>query len=103
MGKQRTTVTIGDYRLVRFDRLNWLLEEYRTADPASHLTRDGRPKWFSTGHYFQRVGAGVSWLLEHEMLEDGGEYDLAGAVARFDEIATGLRAHVTDAVSGGAL
>lgn len=100
MSDRKTQIVLGGYRLVRYDRLNWGLEEYRAPDPNNHQTRSPEPKWMPTGHYFSRIGAGVSWLLEHEMLEDGGEYDLAGAVARFEQIATDLRSHVDAATEG---
>lgn len=80
------------------DKLNWVLEHFHAANPNNPDMKSDVPKWHSTDHYFQSIGAGVSWLLEHELLEDGGEYDLAGATERFENIARDLRKYVDEAV-----
>ncbi len=101
MAEDRTTIDLGRYRLVRLDRKNWLMEEFR--EPRGNgagSAKSGEPRWRSMGVYFGSIGAGVSWLLEHEMLNGGGEYDLGGAVARFGEIAAELRHHVNVATEG---
>lgn len=99
MSKRRTVINFGAYRLAKYDRLNWELEEFRAPDETRgrNLVKDDSPKWRPSGHYFGSIGAGVSWLLEHEFLEDGGEYDLAGAIKRFGEIACDLRQYVDEA------
>ena len=83
----------------KYDRLNWELEEFRepAEDKGARVAKSREATWRPSGHYFGSVGAGVSWLLEHELLEDGGEYDLAGAIKRFEEIACDLRQYVDEA------
>lgn len=102
MSKQKTTIDLGRYRLVRYDRMNWLMEEFRKpcGNSGARAAKSDEPRWRSTGHYFGSIGAGVSWLLEHEMLNGGGEYDLEGAILRFGEIAAELRNHVNMATEG---
>lgn len=100
MSKQRTVINFGTYRLATYDRLNWELEEFRepAEDKGARVAKNRKAKWYQAGHYFQSIGAGVSWLLEHELLEDGGEYDLAGAIKQFGNIACTLRGYVDEAV-----
>lgn len=101
MTEKGTIINLGNYRLRKRDRLNWQIEELRRPDATSARAhteiKDDSPRWYPLEHYFQSPGAGVSWLLDHEMLVDGGEYDLDGAVYRFGRIAADLRAHVDEA------
>lgn len=83
------TINIGDnYRLRRFDRLSWVLEERRVK-----RTRGGgedgeeEPRWFSAGRYFTRLDAAVRCVYEWRLLEDDGEYDLFEAIRRAEAIA----------------
>lgn len=101
MATTNTIINIGEFRLQKRDKWNWELEEFRAPDSSKERSnkpiKDKAPKWRSMEHYFGSIGAGVSWLLEHELLEDGGEYDLAGAIKRFGEIACDLREYVDEA------
>ena len=87
MAKQKTIIRVGKFRLRQHDSRNWVLEEHRAASPTHWNTSDGEPKWRSRDRYFQDVGQGLNWMLQHEMLTDGGEYDLEEAVKRMECIA----------------
>lgn len=102
MSKEKDVViNFGNYRLVRFDSLNLKMEEFRKPNSArKHLVKDDSPKWRKMGHYFQSVASGVSWLLDHRMLNEGGEYTLEESVKRYGEIADELREYVKKAADG---
>lgn len=88
---EKTIINIGrGYRLRRYDRRNWVMDEWRGADPSSNLTKDPSVKWRSCDRYFQSVSGALTWVLDHEMLADGGEYDLPAALDRMAEIADSL-------------
>lgn len=84
MAKQKTIINIGNLRLRQYDNRNWTLEEYRAADPSKASTKSDEEKWRPCERYFQSVAQGLNWILEHEMLTDGGEYDLEGAIKRME-------------------
>lgn len=88
MVKQKTIIRVGQFRLRQYDGRNWVLEEHRAANPSK--TDDPAPKWRSRDRYFQDVAQGLNWMLQHEVLTDGGEYDLEGAVKRMGCIAEHL-------------
>ena len=84
MTKQKTIIRVGNFRLRQYDGRNWVLEEHRSANPTNPLTKSAEPKWRSRDRYFQSVAQGLSWMLEHEMLTDGGEHDLESAIKRME-------------------
>ena len=86
MAKQKTIINIGNLRLRQYDNRNWILEEYRAADPSHRFTKSADPEWRSCERYFQSVTQGLNWILEHDMLTDGGEYDLEGAIKRIEYV-----------------
>ncbi len=92
----KTIVHLDDrYRLRAYDKRNWVLEEYREADPShKHHTKDASAKWRSCDTYFQSIGSALRWVIEHKLLDDGGEYELLGVIERVEEIADGLGAEV---------
>lgn len=100
MSNEKTVINLGSYRLVKLDRYNYEMEEFRKPDSnyGKNLVKDDSPKWRRMGHYFQSIVAGVSWLLEHRMLNEGGEYTLEESVKRYKEIADELRGYVDKAV-----
>lgn len=95
-------INLGNYRLVRFDSMNLEMEELRRPDARKarrHTEiKDDSPRWYRMGHYFQSIASGVSWLLEHRMLNEGGGYALEESVKRYREIADELRGYVEKAV-----
>lgn len=86
------TVTFGRWRLLPYDRLNWRLQELR--GPRNNRARDDGESWHDTGNYFSNLGHALAFVLDREAREDGGDYDLAGAVERVAEIAASLRESV---------
>lgn len=69
MSNEKTVIDLGSYRLVKLDRYNYEMEEFRKPDSnhGKNLVKDDSPKWRRMGHYFQSIASGVSWLLEHRM------------------------------------
>ena len=102
MRKEKDVViNLGNYRLVRFDSMNLEMEELRRPDARKarrHTEiKDDSPRWYRMGHYFRSIASGVSWLLEHRMLNEGGEHTLEESVKRYGEIADELRGYVEKA------
>lgn len=87
-------ITMGRHRLARYDKRNWRLEEFRSADAGNGRTRSTEPKWFGCDRYFQSLAQALRWVYEHDVLDDPGEYDLEGAIGRAEQIADGLAASV---------
>lgn len=84
-------IYIGDgHRLRRYDKRNWVLEEHREPNRRNGKSRSTEPRWFSCDRYFQTVAAGLSWVYEHEALDDPLEAGLKGALDRAQEIADSL-------------
>ncbi len=102
MSNEKTVIDLGPYRLVKLDRYNYEMEEFRTpgSNGGKHLVKDGSPRWYRMGHYFQSVASGVSWLLDHRMLNEGGEYALEESVKRYRKIADELREYMEKAADG---
>lgn len=79
----RTIINLGrGYRLRQHDRLNWQLEEFRSADRNHHKTKDASAKWRPCDRYFQSVRGALVWIVDHEMLTDGGEWDVRDVYGR---------------------
>ena len=77
----KTIVNLGrGYRLRQYDRRNWQLEEFRAADP--NKTRDASAKWRPCDRYFQSVRGALVWIVDHEMIADGGEHDVRDVYER---------------------
>ena len=87
-------ITMGRHRLARYDKRNWQLEEFRSADENNGRTRSTEPKWFGRDCYFQSLAQALRWVYEHEVLDDPGEYDLEGAIGRAEQIADELAANM---------
>lgn len=87
-------ITMGRHRLTRYDKRNWQLQEFRSADENNGRTRSTEPKWFGRDRYFQSLAQALRWVYEHDVLDDPGEYDLAGALDRAEQIADELAASV---------
>lgn len=103
MKTKDVVINLGNYRLVRFDSMNLEMEEFRKPDARKarkHTEiKDDSPRWYRMGHYFQSIASSVSWLLDHRMLNEGGEYTLEESVKRYKEIADELRGYVEKAVN----
>lgn len=85
---------MGRHRLARYDKRNWQLQEFCSADENNGRTRSTEPKWFGCDRYFQSLAQALRLVYEHEVLDDPGEYDLAGALDRAEQIADELAASV---------
>ena len=99
MSKEKTIINLGSYRLVKLDKYNYEMEEFRepSSDKGARVAKNKEAAWRKMGHYFQSIASGVSWLLEHRMLNEGGEYTLEESVKRYGEIADELRGYVEKA------
>ena len=74
----------------RYDSRNWVLEEWR--EPAkSRMAKSDEAKWRSCDRYFQSVGAAMTWVAEHELLDEDAEVDLAGAIREYGTIVDRLK------------
>lgn len=83
-------VNLGRYRLRRYDSRNWVLEEWR--EPAKgRMAKSDEAKWRSCDRYFQSVGAAMTWVAEHELLDEDAEVDLAGAIREYGIIVGRLK------------
>lgn len=89
-------ITMGRYRLVRYDKRNWQLQEFRepAEDKGGRKAKDKSAKWFGRDCYFQSLAQALRWVYEHEVLDDSGEYDLEGAIGRAEQIADELAANM---------
>lgn len=83
-------VNLGRYRLRRYDSRNWVLEEWRETRKCA-FTKSDAPKWRSCDRYFQSIGAAMTWVAEHELLDEDAEVDLAGAIREYGTIADRLK------------
>lgn len=81
------------YRLVKFDEKNFVLQEWRL--PKECVTNKGKErkeKWINTGHYFQSVSSTLVWLLDHCCINDPGEYSsLVDAIEAIQKIKNELK------------
>lgn len=83
-------VNLGRYRLRRYDSRNWVLEEWR--EPAKgRMAKSDKAKWRSCDRYFQSIGAAMTWVAEHELLDEDAEVDLAGAIREYGTIVDRLK------------
>lgn len=83
-------VNLGRYRLRRYDSRNWVLEEWR--EPAKgRMAKSDEAKWRSCDRYFQSIGAAMTWVAEHELLDEDAEVDLAGAIREYGIIVGRLK------------
>ena len=83
-------INLGSHRLKRYDSRNWLLEEWR--EPAKgRRAKSDEAKWRSCDRYFQSIGAAMTWVAEHELLDEDAEVDLAGAIREYGIIVDRLK------------
>ena len=92
------TLTIGGkWQLRPYDRRNWSLWEWRTADPKNAKTRSTEPKWFKCDEYFQSVGMALSRIFEYALRDDATEWtgeQLSEMVEHVEAVARELRESV---------
>ena len=90
------TVTFGEYRLVRYDARNWVLQRYREPAPDSgaRKSKGKGASWRSCDCYFQSLGRALEYVYEHKLIADDADVDLAGAIERAEAIARELRESV---------
>lgn len=90
------TVTFGEYRLVRYDARNWVLQRYREPAPDSgaRKSKGKGASWRSCDCYFQSLGKALEYVYEHKLIADDADVDLAGAIERAEAIARELRESV---------
>lgn len=90
------TVTFGEYRLVRYDARNWVLQRYREPAPDSgaRKSKGKGAAWRSCDCYFQSLGRALEYVYEHRLIDDDADVDLAGAIERAEAIAWELRESV---------
>jgi hypothetical protein len=62
-------IEIGDWRVVRFDRLNWTIKHRHAAKTGKNV---GAVGWYPTDRYHQTIGDALEDVYEHELL-DGGD------------------------------
>ena len=79
----KTIVNLGrGYRLRQYDKRNWQLEEWRGADPGNPRTKDASAKWRPCDRYFQSIRGALAYIIDHELIADGGEYDVRDVYER---------------------
>ena len=83
-------INLGSHRLKRYNSRNWLLEEWR--EPAKgRRAKSDEAKWRSCDRYFQSIGAAMTLVAEHELLDEDAEVDLAGAIREYGTIVDRLK------------
>lgn len=82
-----------DLRLNRYDKRNWTLEQWRTPKVLKDgITPEEAAKWYPCNCFFQSLGAGLVYVLEHQLLQDEEvTYTVQEAVQKVEEIATDLK------------
>lgn len=101
------TITIGTrWRIRRYDKRSWVVEEFRAPDPDNNRTKSTEPCWTQAngdgfGPFFAKPESCLRWLMDYRALNDvGGEYTLDEAVEKWvtlkDEMAGCLVAILPD-------
>ena len=89
------TVTIGEWRLVPYDKRNWTLEHWHSSTKTNqHAKAGGEPKWHSCGEYFQSIGMALNRIFEYVLRDDPSSFDadqLREMVGHVEDVARGLR------------
>lgn len=92
------TVTIGEWRLVPYDKRNWTLEHWHASTKTNqHAKAGGEPKWHGCGEYFQSVGMALSRIFEYALRDDATMWtdeQLREMVEHVESVARELRESV---------
>lgn len=99
MGK--TTITVGEWRFVRIDSLNWQVQRLREIKANGRTERAGEVDWAALPAYFGRLVEAVEWARDRIMDERGDVSDteaFAKELRRADsEFLCGLKAAFAEA------
>lgn len=92
------TITIGEWRLVPYDKRNWTLEHWHSSTKTNqHAKKGAPPKWHGCGEYFQSIGMALSRIFEYALRDDATEWtgeQLAEMVEHVEAVARELRESV---------
>ena len=80
----KTVINLGKYRLKQYDARNWAMEEHRAPAPSrgAAIAKDVSAKWRPCDRYFQSVRGALAYIIDHELIADGGEYDVRDVYER---------------------
>jgi len=82
-------IEIGDWRIARYDRLNWTIRHRHAAATGKNM---GTVGWYPVERYFQTIGDALGYVYEHELLGGGDDVvSLAEAVEECRRLSESVR------------